>query len=43
MLRYVIRDRMDYQGRGAGRRDGHLDFHTAPGLRLTACAVFSLH
>ena len=30
VLRYVHRDHKDLQGRGA--QDGHLDFHTPPGL-----------
>ena len=32
MLIYVIRNHEAYKGRGA--QDGHLDFHTAPKLRL---------
>ena len=32
VLLYVHRDHKDYQGRGA--QDVHLDFHTAPELRI---------
>ena len=32
MLLYDNKDRTDYKGRGA--QDGHLDFHTAPELRV---------
>ena len=35
LLLYVHRDHKDYQGWGA--QDGHLDFHTAPGLSPVVC------
>ena len=34
ILLYVHRNHEAYQGRGA--QDGHLDFHTAPGIRKEA-------